>query len=198
MKFPDNPCWDFALVVYRRDGVAEACLALQDSHGIDVNVLLFCCWLGASGRGALSAKEMAGALALVDRWHQGVVRRLRAVRTGLKGGLGDIDVQFSDPLRGQIMASELDAEHVEHMTLWAAFERPAAKPMPPAARRAKDAAGNVALYFDALGVKLAEPDTAHLMTILGASFPDLDRGQLAAICGDAGLAAPVGGLRPVG
>ncbi len=189
MKFPDNPCWDFALIVYRRDGVAEACLALQDGHGIDVNLLLFCCWLGESGRGGLRAKEMAGALALVDRWHQDVVRSLRAVRAGLKGGFGDIDVEYSDPLRGQIMASELDAEHVEHMTLMAAFERPAADPMPPVEERAKDAAGNVALYFDALGVKVAEPETAQLMTILGGGFPDLDREQLAALIDAAGLAA---------
>ncbi len=189
MNFPDNPCWDFALLVYRRDGVGEACLALQDGHGVDVNVLLFCCWLGESGRGGLSAKEMADALALVDPWHQDVVRRLRAVRAGLKGGLGNIDVEYSDPLRGQIMASELDAEHVEHMTLMRAFERPAADPMPPAERRAKDAAGNVALYFDALGVTMAEAETAQLMTVLGGSFPELDRGQLAALIDTVGLAA---------
>jgi len=188
MNFPDNPCWDFALVVYRRDGVAEACLALQESHGVDVNVLLFCCWLGESGRGALAPEEMADALALVDRWHQDVVRRLRAVRTGLKGGLGNIDVEYSDPLRGRIMASELDAEHVEHMTLMRAFERPAADPMPPAERRAKDAAGNVALYFDALGITVAEAETAQLMTVLGGGFPDLERGQLAALIDAAGLA----------
>ncbi len=188
MKFPDNPCWDFALIVYRRDGVAEACLALQESHGVDVNVLLFCCWLGESGRGALSAKEMADALALVDRWLRDVVRRLRAVRAGLKGGLGNIDVEYSDPLRGQIMACELDAEHVEHMTLMAAFERPVAEPMPPAEERAKDAAGNVALYFDALGITVAEVETAQLMTVLGGGFPDLERGQLAALIDAAGLA----------
>ncbi len=189
MKFPDNPCWDFALIVYRRDGVAEACLALQESHGVDVNVLLFCCWLGESGRESLSAKEMADALALVDRWHRDVVRPLRAVRNRIKGGLGDIDVEYSDPLRGQIMASELDAEHVEHMTLMAAFERPAAEPMPPAEARARDAAGNVALYFDALGVKLAAAETAQLTTILGGGFPELDRGQLAALI-DAAPAGP--------
>ncbi len=192
MKFPDNRCWDFALIVYRRDGVAEACLALQESHGIDVNVLLFCCWLGESGRGALAPKEMAGALALVDRWHRDVVRSLRAVRNRIKGGFGDIDVEYSDPLRGQIMASELDAEHVEHMTLMAAFERPAAEPMPPAEARAKDAAGNVALYFDALGVKLAAAETAQLTTILGGGFPELDGGQLAAAIDTAGLAPSAG------
>ena len=194
MKFADNPCWDFALIVYRRDGVGDACLALQDAHGIDVNVLLFCCWLGESGRGALTASDMARALALVDPWHQAVVRKLRAVRNRIKGGLGDIDLEFSDPLRGQIMASELDAEHVEHMTLWAAFERQIADPMPPAETRAKDAAGNVALYFDALGIEPAAAETAQMTTILGASFPDLDDGQVAALI----AAAPVGGGRLMG
>jgi hypothetical protein len=92
------------------------------------------------------------------------------------------------------MASELDAEHVEHMTLWAAFDRPAADPMPPAEARAKDAAGNLALYLDALGVKLAQPETAHLMTILGASFPDLDRGQLAALIAAAGWRRAANGV----
>lgn len=189
MKFPDNPCWDFALLVYRRDGVADACLALQESHGVDVNVLLFCCWLGESGRGALTPDEMAAALALVDEWHQEVVRKLRAVRNRIKGGLGEIELFLSDPLRGQIMANELDAEHAEHMTLWRHFERPVAEPMPPAEGRAKDAAGNVALYFDALGVKPAAAETARLMTILGGGFPDLDRAQLAALIDAAGLAA---------
>jgi uncharacterized protein (TIGR02444 family) len=192
VKFSDNPCWDFALLNYRRDGVGDACLALQESHGIDVNVLLFCCWLGESGRGALTTEEMTRALALVDPWHQAVVRQLRAVRTGLKGGFGNIDTAYSDPLRGQIMASELDAEHVEHMTLWAAFTRQIADPMPPAEARAKHAAANIARYFDALGVKLAAAETAHLTTILGASFPDLDDGQVAALLEAVGLAPGAG------
>ncbi|MEE9251196.1 MAG: TIGR02444 family protein, partial [Alphaproteobacteria bacterium] len=88
MKFPRDPCWDFALAVYRREGVEEACLALQERHGIDVNVLLFCCWLGQSGRGALSGDEMARTLAAVKQWHGAVVGGLRAVRGVLKGGLG--------------------------------------------------------------------------------------------------------------
>ena len=60
--------------------------------------------------------------------------------------------------------------------------------------RAKDAANNVALYFDALGIEAAEAETAHLTTILGSSFPDLDGGQVAALI----AAAPVGGGRLMG
>jgi len=40
-----NPFWDFSLAVYRRPGVAAACLRLQDEAGVDVNLLLYFCWL---------------------------------------------------------------------------------------------------------------------------------------------------------
>ena len=32
--------WDFSVGTYRRPGVADACLSLQDRYGLDVNVLL--------------------------------------------------------------------------------------------------------------------------------------------------------------
>ena len=58
-EFPDHPFWDFSLRVYGSEGVPEACLVLQERHGIDVNVLLYCFWLGASGRGTLDDGEIA-------------------------------------------------------------------------------------------------------------------------------------------
>ena len=33
-------CWAFALAIYARPGVAEACLALQNEAGVDVMLLL--------------------------------------------------------------------------------------------------------------------------------------------------------------
>ena len=39
--------WDFSVRTYRKDGVADACLSLQNDHGADVNMLLYCCWVGA-------------------------------------------------------------------------------------------------------------------------------------------------------
>nr|WP_292056357.1 DUF2390 domain-containing protein [Martelella sp.] len=38
---PHNPFWTDILALYRRDGVSGACLSLQDSHEIDVVLLLF-------------------------------------------------------------------------------------------------------------------------------------------------------------
>ena len=50
MDFPDHPFWDFSLRVHGADGVAGACLDLQDAHQLDVNIVLYCCWIGATGR----------------------------------------------------------------------------------------------------------------------------------------------------
>ena len=43
---PDSPFWNFSLRLYARAGVPDACLALQARHGIDVNLLFCCLWLG--------------------------------------------------------------------------------------------------------------------------------------------------------
>ena len=64
---PDPGLWDFSLALYARPGAAEACLALQERHGTDVNLLLFCCWAGSRGRG-LSGAELAGLIAVVSEW----------------------------------------------------------------------------------------------------------------------------------
>ncbi len=63
MDYPDHPFWDFSLEVYGAEGVPPACLALQEAHQLDVNIVLFCCWTGATGRGALDIGDfetMAG------------------------------------------------------------------------------------------------------------------------------------------
>ena len=46
----ETPFWQFSGAVYAHPGVAEACLDLQDRHGLDVNLLLFCAWAGVQGR----------------------------------------------------------------------------------------------------------------------------------------------------
>ena len=56
--FLPHPFWNFSLEIYSGEGVAEACLDLQERRGCDVNILLFCCWLGASGRPTLTADRL--------------------------------------------------------------------------------------------------------------------------------------------
>jgi len=113
----DNPFWKFSLAVYARGGVAPECLALQEALGIDVNVLLFCAWVGAEKKLILNEKNFAAIDASIRRWHQTVVRPLRAVRQAMKPMPEMADDVVKD-LRKDIAAVELKAEQIEQALLF--------------------------------------------------------------------------------
>lgn len=171
MDFPAHPFWDFALDVYRRPGVGDACLALQERYHLDVNLLLFVCWMGASGRGLLSRDDVGQCMATVAPWHDAVVRPLRGVRRVLKGGLGTAPTDLSDQLRRAIQAREIDAEHIEQLMLVATIRR-APKETMPAAERLGHASRNALIYLAVLGATVDGSATGNLAVIVGAAFPD--------------------------
>ncbi len=172
MDFPPHPFWDFALDVYRRPGVSDACLELQENQQVDVNLLLFVCWIGVSGRGRLSAEEIGLCIETVRPWHDTVVRPLRAVRRTLKGGLGSAPAGLADGLRRQIQAREIDAEHIEQLMLTAAIPRqPNADAAMPA--RVGDAGRNALAYLAKLGARVDNAARASLAKVLSAAFPDV-------------------------
>lgn len=177
MDFPDHPFWDFALDVYRRPGVSEACLLLQEAHHLDVNLLLFCDWIGASGRGRLSDEDIAACRDAVAEWHDTVVRALRGVRRALKGGIGGAPADLSDALRKQIQAREIDAEHVEQIMLTMTVERVPDEHVSQE-QRLSDAAANMLRYGQALSVRAGGEDRARLAIILGASFSTMTETQI--------------------
>jgi uncharacterized protein (TIGR02444 family) len=172
MDFPAHPFWDFALDVYRRPGVSDACLELQENQHVDVNLLLFVCWIGASGRGRLSVDEIGLCIETVRPWHDTIVRPLRAVRRTLKGGLGSAPADLTDGLRRQIQAREIDAEHIEQLMLTAAIPRqPKADMVLPA--RVGDAGQNALAYVAKLGAHVDTAARASLAKVLSAAFPDV-------------------------
>ena len=126
--------WDFSLQTYRRRGVQEACLKLQDELGADVNMLFYCCW-----RGELAGGEMSALLAELAPWQDGVVRELRTVRRTLKPMLAELG-GLSEPasgLRKKVAALELEAEKLQHdmLTRHAEAHGESAPPSPHAAVR---------------------------------------------------------------
>ena len=173
MDFPDHPFWDFSLRVYGRDGVGAACIHLQENHGIDVNVMLFCLWLGETGRGVLDAEELAAMKAATERWHQEVVKSLRGLRRILKDGFPDVFQGLRESLRGKVQAAEIDAEHLQQLLLAASVDRPAPGGALTVEDRAGDASRNFDLYLDSLGAAFGPADTVHFAHILGQAFPGL-------------------------
>src|ERR1700730_10710133 len=78
-----SPFWRFSLGFYRRPGVADACISLQEEAGVDVNLLLFLLWQGTRKR-ALLAAEVEEIERRIAPWRDATVIPLRAVRRALK------------------------------------------------------------------------------------------------------------------
>jgi len=122
--------WRFSNQIYRRPGVADTCLELQNSKGADVNLLLFACWYGLN-RGVLSEDLIQRTLDISQRWSKQVVIPLRQARTWMKQSEAllpdsrDIDLLLKQyrQLRQQIKATELHAEHFQQNLLESLLER---------------------------------------------------------------------------
>lgn len=156
-----NPFWDFAYGLYSRPGVADACLALQEARGVDVNVLLFCCWAGHCGR-SLTTSELRLLMNKVAPWQREVVQPLRGVRRYLKGA----SPSSADVLRAEVKQQELAAERMQQDMLHAALPLAARKPSP------MRAAGNLVAYVRAADCRPDIADTANLSALLVATFPE--------------------------
>jgi uncharacterized protein (TIGR02444 family) len=109
-----NQFWDFSLVTYAHEHVAEGLLALQEECGLDVNVLLYACWLASKDvlltRGHLEALETH-----VAQWHRRVVLPLRRLRQELRS------YSPANVLRDEIKALELRSEHQQQDLMWSFY-----------------------------------------------------------------------------
>lgn len=101
----------FALELYGSEGVAAACLYLQNRHVLDVNLVLFAAFIGARRRQMPTTSCLDAARSRVDAWHREVVRPLRAVRQRLK--TGPAPDELTTRLRGKLQQVEIDAELIE-------------------------------------------------------------------------------------
>lgn len=142
-----TPFWRFSLKFYGRTGVSDACIALQDGCGVDVNLLLFLFWL-ASERQELSADEVKKLDATIKSWRELTIIPIRDTRRKLKGAKTFVDPAKQEALRDKVKAIELEAEKLQQEALYAFTQTgPLGKPSePPAAAR-----GNVAAFEQAMG-----------------------------------------------
>ena len=147
-----SPFWRFSLRFYRMDGVAPACLELQDQAGADVNLVLLLLWC-ASERRQLSRAEIAEIDGLCAPWRATAVLPLRTLRRALKAPPPLVGAGTAEPFRDKIKAVELEAERLQQQAMYDWTQ---------AAPRGKDTASSV----DAARAMLAD-----YAAIVGRPFP---------------------------
>lgn len=167
MRREPNAFWSYSLRLYRAPAVAKACLALQEQWGADVNLILYCCWLGRAGR-ALDKRSLRIAITAASRWQAEVIRPVRQARHSLKKPPYGVPDTWVVPLRKRLGALELDLEYLEHRLLASV-----AQALPPKKRANSPEVAtmaSLARYLALLGIPIGHADR-QVAAILDACCP---------------------------
>lgn len=131
--------WDFALAVWRRAGVEEICLELQDQHGQSVALLLWGAWSAREGWGPDGA-SIVRAAALAEAWENGVLQPMRLARRGLGGQLPGLVDDERAALIERLQSAELEIERQFARVLEAIAAPAPSQPRRPLAETLMDVA----------------------------------------------------------
>jgi uncharacterized protein (TIGR02444 family) len=163
-----SPFWRFSLRYYRQPGVGEACIALQDGAGIDVNLLLFLLWQASQGR-TFSVADVDHLNSQIGPWRRMTVMPLREIRRALRSPPALVEAATAEAFRTRIKAVELEAERLQQEAMYQmarslTLGRPAASP--------QDAARDSLAAYEATS---AEPFSKPAVETLLAVFARLDQ-----------------------
>lgn len=111
-----NPLWNYSLVSYKRTGVETVCLALQDEFNLNINFLLYCCWLSTNGI-RMNNTELLQQVKELRYWDQEVLMPIRQARRALV----KLRIAETESLTEKVMACELDAERLFQNEIYSAF-----------------------------------------------------------------------------
>jgi uncharacterized protein (TIGR02444 family) len=162
----ETPLWRFSLKFYRQAGVSEACIALQDGYGVDVNLLLFLFWLASDDR-QLSAEEVKMLDDNARDWRNLTIVPIRDARRKLKGAETLVEPGKQEAFRNKVKAVELEAERLQQEALYA-FSK--SGPLGTEAPAPVAAIANVAAYESALGVNFPKSSVAVLASGFAAAL----------------------------
>lgn len=157
--------WNFSLGIYESEAVQNACLGLQDRHGLDVNILLLCCWL-ASRSERIDSGGIDMVLAQTTEWQSTVVVPLRGIRRHMKAGVRPVPIKDSEVLRARIKTLELEAERIEQKQLEAVVLH-GMDLASDGGDRSLLAMTNLGAYFSALQIEPGKKDVQALKILSG-------------------------------
>jgi uncharacterized protein (TIGR02444 family) len=162
-----SPFWRFSLRFYRLPKVADACIALQEEAGVDVNLFLFLLWQASSKR-SLSLIEVGEIEGRIGAWRDATVIPLRSVRRALKSPPALVEPATAEAFRTRIKAVELEAERLQQEAM---YELARSTPLGREAASADEAArNNVAVY----ATIARKPFPSAAVDVLLAAFGGLD------------------------
>lgn len=107
-----NDFWNWSLKVYKNPKTKAACLHLQDEFSLDVNTLLWLCWL-ASDNHAPTPKALEICADISQKWNHKLTKNVRNARKTV----GDLHLDTTSHLKSEFLKLELMFERRQQSEL---------------------------------------------------------------------------------
>jgi uncharacterized protein (TIGR02444 family) len=177
-SLPDHPFWHFSLKIYQQSPASQALLHLQQQYGLNVNIMLFCCWWATTGQSVLALPEMQRLFNQTALWHDQVVIMLRNMRRRLKNSALPLVVQKWGRM---LLEEELFAEHIEQLMLVEALVKAPPLKISNLTHIIGNVCRNLQMYFNSQRVWLPPTADKYLCQLLEVIFHKTKASVISAI-----------------
>jgi len=115
MDFPNSEFWNYSTQIWTLPQVETICLDLQNNYDANVNMLLYCCWLGDKNL-SFNDDDLQTLLDTIQPW-QIMIKPLRDSRKMMKQHIIAMPTDMIEQTIANISEMELNAEHMSQLSL---------------------------------------------------------------------------------
>ncbi len=115
MDFPKSEFWTYSSQIWTLPEVENICLELQSSCDANVNMLLYCCWIGDKKLN-LNDDDLQLLLDTIQPW-QSIIKPLRDSRRMMQQHLIAMPANMVDQTVTNMSEMEVNAEHMTQLAL---------------------------------------------------------------------------------
>ena len=119
MEFPNSNLWTYTTQLWALPEVEPTCLELQNIYDADVNILLYCCWIGDKNL-SMNEDDMQVLLDTITPW-QTMIKPLRDSRKMMQQQLIAMPSHLVEQTINNMNQMELNAEHMTQLALEKAY-----------------------------------------------------------------------------
>ena len=173
--------WEFSIRTYASELVPNACLALQNQNGIDVNLLLFSLWFGKT-RGVADNDVLKKVFDFSQSWATHVVVPLREVRTWMKQEACEdsrIDKASCQQYREKVKKLELAGEKIQQEVLQSLVVD-SSESQQAESEQVQAMLANCRAYFSTLQLEMTGEVKEQLVVIMAAGLGNVSAEALGA------------------
>tara|TARA_B100000686_G_C16433666_1_gene783435 strand:+ start:291 stop:818 length:528 start_codon:yes stop_codon:yes gene_type:complete len=103
--------WHFSLAYYQHSNSSEILLSLQNTHGLDINLILFALWTGRVEGTALLKEDFQALDSSIANWRQNIIQPIRKLRQTAKAQ-ANLFSDFSENFLSMTSDTELESERI--------------------------------------------------------------------------------------